>query len=914
MIYPRRYWHLKHRMTKPTERLQAIVVLFATVLINTTLGAAITPITTRPALPTLQATAKTPLFTPITLPSTPKTPLLTPVVPPSTPKTLPSTPKAPLFTPIIHPSTPKTPLFTPTTSPSPPETPLFTFATLSSTAISNSQSFITTTQAPSVTAPPESPPSTPIVVTTTTINPTNFVVTAVQLPTTITTPVVSSTSENGTLVPILLIPAAAIGAADLTVVTLFGGVIGSGLGLIGSIFGSLLVPAVIASLPGGISLLSPIVYTPPEPAPSEPSEPTKESHTSESHTSTDCDQATATNFFPEARAVSDSILEKRVFPKPDSDSPDDIDTFVLQQLGSAEKVPHRYSSNRIGMSSAVAKQLQGQPFNLAVTGLVGCTAVVVVSAFAVYMAHFFEAPSFQSQENFEADVLDFLTYGDNSDGMPSLWQLAHPDQTDAWFQPDSGPKAFIITPLERSGNQGLAYEDQAHQLANELQAMMPSAEITIVPYEIRFNSHDYLNTASGKVLFQYDNVESWESAEPDQGCDIIQFAGYQLWIENRQPVTGAWQALPFQETQFQKRQAVCSLHISEFHTDTASQIASTVSSGISQSIQPTTTKENSSAGEQTPTATSAAEQAPTTTTSAAEQTPTTTTSAAEQTPTTTTSAAEQTTLSTLTSTIRTPTNTQIVPIAQTVTTNGMVCVLVQGSNNPVCTPLETHAPNSSGTNVHISECGYINGSPRCPPEAGKISEVYQGFYNVMSNPSDQYGTVLILYGFDPSNKFDTNATATCQLQARWPSNYGDIYLKADGCLYDSQNMKIWDQCCSPPDPNNSGPVINPYRDPRPAAACNRTPGPFGFFIHFEIFIKGWTNNDPAELWKQVGGCGALTGKEFGTNSDIHIDGSDQNIGEFRSEYLMKFNLPITFKSGCVGRAIGSAGGPEGDLC
>ncbi|KAI5468100.1 hypothetical protein BGZ63DRAFT_372947 [Mariannaea sp. PMI_226] len=170
----------------------------------------------------------------------------------------------------------------------------------------------------------------------------------------------------------------------------------------------------------------------------------------------------------------------------------------------------------------------------------------------------------------------------------------------------------------------------------------------------------------------------------------------------------------------------------------------------------------------------------------------------------------------------------------------------------------------------------------------------------------------MLFGFDPNNKFDLTATATCQIQARWPSNYGDVYLKSDGCLYDSQNAKIFDQCCSPPDSNNSGPVTNPYRDPRPAAACNRSPG-FGY-VHFGIFIKGDWVKDGAELWKQVGGCGALTGKEFGTNNDIHNDGSDQHIGEFRSDYLMEFNLPLTFKTGCVGRAIGSAGGPKGNYC
>ncbi|KAN0070372.1 hypothetical protein V8E54_011241 [Elaphomyces granulatus] len=267
---------------------------------------------------------------------------------------------------------------------------------------------------------------------------------------------------------------------------------------------------------------------------------------------------------------------------------------------------------------------------------------------------------------------------------------------------------------------------------------------------------------------------------------------------------------------------------------------------------------------------------------------------------------------------------------QTVTSNGMICVLPYGSNQPVCTPLSTPTPNPHGTNVTVnSGCILINGSPRCRSNIGAISNIYQSFYkitlacfgltisskrqlDVASDPSNPYSTTLILSGYDSSDPYSPQQSAKCELQARWPANYGDVYFGADGCLYDSNSNKIFNQCCSTPDINNSGPTVNPYFDPRPAASCQRTPG-FGF-VHFEIYSKGWITDNGDALHKQAKGCGLMTGWSFGTNTNIQSDGSSADIGRYRPQYLAKFNLPATFKSGCVGRAIASAGGPKGVDC
>jgi len=47
--------------------------------------------------------------------------------------------------------------------------------------------------------------------------------------------------------------------------------------------------------------------------------------------------------------------------------------------------------------------------------------------------------------------------------------------------------------------------------------------------------------------------------------------------------------------------------------------------------------------------------------------------------------------------------------------------------------------------------------------------------------------------FDSSNTLAENVQPGCQLDASWPSNYGDVYFGADNCLYDSSG-KISGKC------------------------------------------------------------------------------------------------------------------------
>ncbi|KAL4898449.1 hypothetical protein BDV59DRAFT_197356 [Aspergillus ambiguus] len=71
-----------------------------------------------------------------------------------------------------------------------------------------------------------------------------------------------------------------------------------------------------------------------------------------------------------------------------------------------------------------------------------------------------------------------------------------------------------------------------------------------------------------------------------------------------------------------------------------------------------------------------------------------------------------------------------------------------------------------------------------------------------------------------------------------------------------------------------------------------------FFYIFEVYnIRGWSTDGGSSLHHEESGCGALTGWEWHEHTDTH----------YSRAY---FNLPFIMKSGCVERAIVSAGGPK----
>jgi hypothetical protein len=195
----------------------------------------------------------------------------------------------------------------------------------------------------------------------------------------------------------------------------------------------------------------------------------------------------------------------------------------------------------------------------------------------------------------------------------------------------------------------------------------------------------------------------------------------------------------------------------------------------------------------------------------------------------------------------------------------------------------------------------------------------QQLLDVKPDPSEpnNNSTALILSGYDPSDPYSPQQSAKCELQALWPAYYGDVFYGENGCLYDSDDNIIFNQCCSAPDINHSGPTVNPYYDPRSAVYCQQSfVGPDdGFWVNTDIYIKGsWITDNGDALYKQLQKWCTADAWAFGPNTTIVTDVSSARIGQFESQYLARLIVSSFSADSCVGQAIASAGGPQGVVC
>ncbi|KAI5461009.1 hypothetical protein BGZ63DRAFT_446111 [Mariannaea sp. PMI_226] len=119
----------------------------------------------------------------------------------------------------------------------------------------------------------------------------------------------------------------------------------------------------------------------------------------------------------------------------------------------------------------------------------------------------------------------------------------------------------------------------------------------------------------------------------------------------------------------------------------------------------------------------------------------------------------------------------------------------KGQSGKTKTPVGTIIPRLY-TNLGLlqsmksSGCIVINDSPRC-----QGGDPY--------NPN----TSVTIYGNMPSDTTSKMVTPGCQLDAKIPANYEQVYFGGDGCLYDMSNNKLNDQCCTA---STTTQVVNPY--------------------------------------------------------------------------------------------------------
>ncbi|KAF4626809.1 hypothetical protein G7Y89_g11346 [Cudoniella acicularis] len=111
-------------------------------------------------------------------------------------------------------------------------------------------------------------------------------------------------------------------------------------------------------------------------------------------------------------------------------------------------------------------------------------------------------------------------------------------------------------------------------------------------------------------------------------------------------------------------------------------------------------------------------------------------------------------------------------------------------------------------------------------------------------------------------------------------------------------------------PCSTDPICTP-KPLVPAAACDVYTDGLGaipLWYDVTIYTNGWVTDNGAGLKSQEKGCGDLLSWKAQTVSES-LDG-----GNWTATNEFSFTLPLTIKSGCVERAIKSAGGPAGLSC
>jgi hypothetical protein len=155
----------------------------------------------------------------------------------------------------------------------------------------------------------------------------------------------------------------------------------------------------------------------------------------------------------------------------------DRDFFFMAEVNNAAKVPHAERQDPVsgistGRSSAVVYQFDNQQVNTGVSGLHGCTSVMVVSQMGAYASHFWERPAF-NRDRFGTDVLRYLQYGDGTSVMPGLQQHTGSGRL---FDTAFDPHIVLIVPRRRGSPYpgDYMFPNEIQRILATLRGMLPS--------------------------------------------------------------------------------------------------------------------------------------------------------------------------------------------------------------------------------------------------------------------------------------------------------------------------------------------------------------------------------------------------------------------------------------------------------
>ena len=483
-----------------------------------------------------------------------------------------------------------------------------------------------------------------------------------------------------------------------------------------------------------------------------------------------------------------------------------------------------------------------------VSGLEGCTSVIIVGEKGCWISHFWQAPSFEADDaTFQDQVILSLEQGDNGNvNMKTPFAGNTGTRIPELADGDNGfkPEIWVSTPVGEGGA-GYLFDARVGQIEQAL--VGPGRAFAGITPQRRGYTPLHppdARSARGKVLIQYTNDQ-----QNEMGDRIVcpQSALYRLWLEGDKVADHSWPATGNQVaapgTNNRKRQAnACG-------PSGASSAGSASATGPSASLPSGTDVGSTNAGSTTP---------------------------ESSLPANSNSASPSSSSGGPTS----PASTDTGPITSgpsasaTATPTGPICM-----HNPVDQdPPKCIEPSSSsqpfkcsaGSNIGLATydpatwCGCNTNSgtlyPTLPSGSGDAACAYTAPPSITVNPT------AVLVDTASANSVFTASLTTASIAS------------ADAA---------WSSAAAVP-----------------SAACYIT-GDDGFGdSSFEVYgINGWAGEDGSKLYDQLNGCGILDPYEYYPDSQSEFQGRTRKTG------IAYFGLGF-FKGGCVERAVHSAGGPS----
>ncbi|PVH86240.1 hypothetical protein DL98DRAFT_526782 [Cadophora sp. DSE1049] len=190
-------------------------------------------------------------------------------------------------------------------------------------------------------------------------------------------------------------------------------------------------------------------------------------------------------------------------------------------------------------NTAVFEQIGGaKAKSLGLTGLSGCSALIIASRSGVYIAHYFESLSFSPDPMwieeygsedacFESTVVEGLKRGIPGRGRTKKAQQVSLTANAAKLRGGAGLRAYLIGPRLDHNDNPETYKPKFSKIKDTVGEIMPELKAPGLWTDIRYDaldgrSKELWTTPAGKLLFKYD---------PDHGKKGAKKKKAALWVE-----------------------------------------------------------------------------------------------------------------------------------------------------------------------------------------------------------------------------------------------------------------------------------------------------------------------------------------------------------------------------------------------